>query len=68
MSRTSRLIVRLTEDEEIAFQDAAKVAGISVSAWSRQHLRLAAIQELSRVGRRAVFLKNIPLKLNGNRD
>jgi hypothetical protein len=43
--------------EKLAFEQSSEIAGISLSAWIRQHLRLAAIDELSKVGRKAAFLK-----------
>ena len=60
------MIIRLSDEENKDFEDSAEIAGLSVSAWARQHLRLAAIQELSRVGRKATFLKPIPINTDGN--
>jgi len=61
MKREIPLLIRLTEDEKSAFDDAADISGITLSAWVRQQLRLAAIHELSRVGRKATFIKPIPI-------
>jgi hypothetical protein len=66
MKRDIPLLIRLTEDEKTAFDDSAEISGISLSAWVRQQLRLAAIQELGRVGRKATFVKPIPLTIDGN--
>lgn len=66
MKRENQLNVRVDDDENAAFDEAAEIAGISTSAWVRQQLRVAAMQELSRVGRRAPFLKPVPLTLDGN--
>lgn len=66
MKRGNQLNVRLDDDENAAFEEAAQIAGMSTSAWVRQQLRLAAMQELSRVGRRAPFLKPVPLIFDGN--
>lgn len=66
MKRDIPLLIRLTEEEKSAFDASAEISGISLSAWVRQQLRLAAIQELGRVGRKATFLKPIPLNTNGN--
>ena len=38
--------MRLTEAEKSAFEDAAKIAGISASSWARERLRACAIAEL----------------------
>jgi len=66
MKRDVQLLIRLDQDEKRAFEDSAEVSGVSLSAWVRQQLRFAAIQELSKVGRRATFLKPIPLTNDGN--
>ena len=68
MKRENQLNVRVDDDENIAFEEAAEIAGISMSAWVRQQLRLAAMQELSRVGRRAPFLKPVPVTFEGTTD
>ena len=65
MKRDIPLLIRLTEDEKAAFDASAEISGITLSAWVRQQLRLAAIQELGRVGRKATFLKPIPLNTDG---
>jgi hypothetical protein len=66
LKRDELLQVRINGDEKAAFDDAAEIAGINVAAWARQQLRLAAMQELSKVGRRAPFLKSIPLTTDGD--
>jgi uncharacterized protein (DUF1778 family) len=65
MKRDIPLLIRLTSDEKDAFDASAEISGISLSAWVRQQLRLAAIQELGKVGRKATFLKPIPMTTNG---
>ena len=65
MKRDNPLLIRLTDEEKAAFDASAEISGITLSAWVRQQLRLAAIQELGRVGRKATFLKPIPLNTNG---
>ena len=65
MKRDIPLLIRLTEEEKSAFDASAEISGITLSAWVRQQLRLAAIQELGRVGRKATFLKPIPLNTDG---
>ena len=65
MKRDIPLLIRLTEDEKESFAASADISGITLSAWVRQQLRLAAIQELGRVGRKATFLKSIPISPDG---
>ena len=66
MKREIPLLIRLTEDEKRDFDASAEISGITLSAWVRQQLRLAAIQELGRVGRKATFLKPVPMNSDGN--
>jgi uncharacterized protein (DUF1778 family) len=66
MKREIQLNVRLDHEENAAFEEAAQLTGMSTSAWVRQQLRLAAMQELSRFGKRAAFLKPVPLSTDGN--
>jgi hypothetical protein len=68
MKRESQLLIRVELEEKKAFEESAEIAGTTLSAWIRQHLRLAAIQELSKVGRRATFLKPVPLAEDGNKN
>lgn len=57
--RDANLLVRLQPAEKKAFQDAAELAGIPLSAWIRQHLRNAAIRELrEKAGAIPEFLKD----------
>ncbi len=46
VSRSLALQIRLSEDEKTGFQAAADLAGIALSAWVRERLRRAAIEEL----------------------
>ncbi len=55
MEKTDVARLRLTNDEKAAFQEAAKIAGVSFSTWARQTLRRAAIREFHDVGRRLDF-------------
>ena len=41
--------------------EAAKIAGIPLSSWVRERLRLAAIHELEAAGKRIPFIAPIPL-------
>jgi uncharacterized protein (DUF1778 family) len=55
MEKTDTARLRLTPDEKAAFQEAAKIAGVSFSTWARQTLRRAAIREFHDAGRRLDF-------------
>ena len=56
MSKTDTLKLRLSAAEKRAFQDAAELSGIAVSAWIRERLRRAATRELEDAGRQIAFL------------
>jgi hypothetical protein len=56
MARDEALLIRLSRNEKRGFGDAAKLAGIGVSAWARERLRLAAIRELEAGARQIPFL------------
>jgi hypothetical protein len=62
MKRDVPFLMRLTKEEKRGFESAAEVAGIDLSSWARERLRLAAVQDLERVGRKAPFLKPVPLE------
>jgi predicted HicB family RNase H-like nuclease len=51
------LQVRLGDDEKQAFTSAAELAGIDVSTWVRERLRLVARRELEEGGKPVEFLK-----------
>jgi hypothetical protein len=57
--KTENLLIRLTESEKEGFELAAALAGISVSSWVRERLRLSAIRELESAGRRVPFVPEI---------
>ncbi len=59
--KTEALLIRLMTLEKEGFQMAADIAGISLSSWVRERLRLAAIRELEQAGRRVPFIPEIPL-------
>ena len=56
MNRDQVLQIRLTEDEKRGFQAAAKLAGLPLSSWTRERLRLAAIRELESAGKKIPFI------------
>ena len=51
LGRSEILRVRLNEAERRAFQDAASLAGLSVSAWARMALRERASASLRAAGK-----------------
>jgi hypothetical protein len=51
------LLVRMTPGEKQAFQDAALLAGIPLSAWMRERLRREARKELEEAGQKIAFLQ-----------
>jgi uncharacterized protein (DUF1778 family) len=56
--KTQPIQIRVSPNEKVAFNEAAKIAGISLSSWIRACLRKAAIRDLEEVGRQAAFLKD----------
>ncbi len=54
--------IRVQPEEKRAFRDAAEIAGISLSSWVRERLRLAAIRELEGAGRSVPFIPPTPLR------
>jgi hypothetical protein len=59
--KTEILQIRVSDSEKEGFELAAMLAGISVSSWVRERLRLSAIRELEGAGRRVPFVPEIPL-------
>jgi hypothetical protein len=53
--KTTALQIRVDDREKHAFDEAAKLAGVSFSAWARLILRRAAIREFEDAGRRPDF-------------
>lgn len=60
--KTSAMQIRVQSDEKRAFEAAAELAGIGLSAWVRERLRSAAIRELEGAGKRVPFIRPVPLK------
>jgi hypothetical protein len=50
--KTTWLQIRVNPAEKQAFDEAAKIAGLTASAWARMILRRAAIREFEDAGRR----------------
>jgi len=61
MSKTENIKIRLEPKEKEAFTQAAKIAGIPVSNWVRERLRLAATQELTSARKHIPFIDPMPL-------
>lgn len=55
------LQIRITAPEKEGFELSAALAGISLSSWVRERLRLAAIKELEGAGRKIPFVPDVPL-------
>lgn len=50
------LQVRLNASEKKAFEEAADLSGLALSAWVRERLRRVAVMELGEAGREIAFL------------
>jgi hypothetical protein len=61
MTKAQVLQIRLTEEEKRGFSAAADLAGIPLSSWVRERLRLAAIRDLESAGQQIPFVKPIRL-------
>ncbi|TAL13955.1 DUF1778 domain-containing protein [Patescibacteria group bacterium] len=57
MAKSEILRARLDAEEKEAFQEAANLAGLSLSTWVRERLRRAARVELEDAGKQIAFLK-----------
>ena len=57
MPKSQWVKIRIAEDEKEAFQDAANLAGISLSGWMRERLRRAARIELADAGLKVAFIQ-----------
>lgn len=58
--KTQTIQIRLSDSEKDGFEQAAALAGISISSWVRERLRLAAIRELEGAGQRIPFIPEMP--------
>ena len=66
MEKSLVIQIRVSEPEKDGFAQAADLAGISISSWVRERLRLAAIRELESAGRQIPFVPNVPLRTKQN--
>ena len=57
MGRKETLKRRRSAEAKEAFQEAAEVSGIALSAWIRERLRRTATRELEDAGREIAFLR-----------
>lgn len=64
MRKDRVLQIRLTEEEKAGFDAAADLAGIPLSAWVRERLRLACIRDLESAGLKIPFIK--PINIEGS--
>lgn len=55
--KTEVMKLRVSETEKRAFQKGADLAGVALSAWVRERLRLAARRELVEAGEQVPFLQ-----------
>jgi len=62
MAKTETVQIRITPAEKEGFSAAADLAGIPVSSWVRERLRLAAIRELESAGLKIPFVSPIHLR------
>ncbi|MBF9252161.1 hypothetical protein I2I11_02535 [Pontibacter sp. 172403-2] len=65
MKKENQILIRVSALEKEGFERAAEIAGIGLSAWARQKLRSAAIQDLQNIGEKIPFLEPIKLDNNG---
>lgn len=62
MTKAQILQIRLTDAEKQGFVAAADLAGIPLSSWVRERLRLAAIRDLESAGLRVPFI--LPIRFD----
>ncbi len=62
MVKSNFMKIRVQAEEKQAFEDAAKLAGISLSAWVRERLRSAARRELEDAEHPIAFLSGVTLE------
>jgi hypothetical protein len=64
--KTEMLKIRVDSLEKQAFENAAELSGIALSAWIRERLRLAAIRDLESAGLSVPFVRVIALREAGS--
>ncbi len=58
-TQSAKLLLRIQPSEKQGFTEAARIAGISLTAWIRERLRLAAIRDLENAGKNIPFIKDL---------
>jgi len=61
-AKSISVLLRMEPGEKAAFGDAAAIAGIPLSVWIRERLRLAAARELEGMDRPVAFLESLALR------
>ena len=61
MAKEQVLQIRLDELEKQGFVAAAELAGIPLSSWVRERLRMAAIRDLESAGLKIPFIAPLPI-------
>lgn len=56
MAKSEFMKIRLSTEEKLGFEDAASLAGLTLSAWIRERLRITAIKELEDADRPIPFI------------
>lgn len=64
MPKEQTIQIRLTDREKAGFLAAANLAGLPLSSWVRERLRLAAIRDLESVGQKIPFIE--PVTMGGH--
>ncbi len=57
MIKNEVMRLRLTHEEKTAFEAAARLSGIALSAWCRERLRKAARMDLEDAGQQIPFIR-----------
>ncbi len=58
MLKSKSMLIRVEPAEKQTFENAAQFAGVPLSIWVRERLRVAAIHELEAAGIQIKFLRN----------
>ena len=64
--KAEMLKIRVDSLEKQAFEGAAELSGIALSAWIRERLRVAAIRDLESAGLPVPFVRAIALREANN--
>jgi hypothetical protein len=57
MAKSESILLKMTTDEKQGFTDAATTAGVPLSVWIRERLRLVAAKELKAAGKSIAWEK-----------